>query len=211
MDERGRPRLMTTRKPAEQHLAQQGEAKRTGTFVDPLASRQLFGEFVKQSWWPSRRKGRESTEFRDEIVVRLHLLPTFEAVPLDQVTHLMVRDWIAEMSPRKAAATVAKAYQLLTSVLELAVKANVLTSNPARGVDNFPSVGSTEMRFCNAQEVAVLVATIPERYRAMVLVMAFRGAASKGGDSASSAPGPHQDPHHRRGGDLVGGAGEVGH
>ena len=55
------------------------------------------------------------------------------------------------------------------------MKVHRIPVNPARGLDNLPSEASHEMRFCNAKEVATLVAHLPERYRAMALVMEYGG------------------------------------
>jgi len=73
-----------------------------------------------------------------------------------------------------APATVRKAHQVLSSILETACRDGLIRVNPARGVD-LPPLVHKEMRALEPAEIEVLAAAVRPRYRALVLTAAFTG------------------------------------
>ncbi|MDX6350918.1 MAG: hypothetical protein QOF84_5708 [Streptomyces sp.] len=66
-------------------------------------------------------------------MLRLHILPTFRSLDLDEITSPRVRAWRAERLETTAAATVvAKAYRLLKAILETAAEEELIRRNPCR-------------------------------------------------------------------------------
>ena len=123
----------------------------------------------RRPWQTEPRQGR-----RDASYLRTHVLPAFGHRELGSISHLEVRGWVAELSTRKAPATVQKAFQILAKVLGSAVDAKVIVANPCDRVP-LPKVEREEMRFLNPEEVDRLATAITPRYRALVLVGAYGG------------------------------------
>lgn len=73
-----------------------------------------------------------TTVDRYDGLLRLHILPTFGAKDLDEVTPPSVRIWRAERLKATGATTVAKSYRLLKAILQTAVDDDLLRTNPCR-------------------------------------------------------------------------------
>lgn len=174
-NKRGLLRLGEAKDAATQFLAEVTVEKATGAFVDPAKARLLYSAWVVDHWWPGRPTKRASTLARDESIVRVHLLPRFGHLRLDQLDHLAVRQWVADLTASgKAPATIGKAHQLLAESLNTAVASQYLKATPCTGV-KMPTVQTQEMRFLNPQEIARLVEVMPQQYKALVLVLAYGG------------------------------------
>lgn len=181
-NKRGALKLREARAAADQFLAEVTVEKATGAYVDPARSRITYSAWAKEHWWPGRPVKRSSTMARDQSILDVHLLPYFGSMRLEQIDHLTVRQWVADMLSGKAAttrrpmapATVGKAHQLLSESLATAVAGQYLKANPCAGV-KLPTVTSEEMRFLDPTEVARLADAMPEQYKALVLVLAYGG------------------------------------
>ena len=159
---------------AERWLREQAGAVDKGTWVDPQHGRTTFAAWCEQ-WWATTPALRASTRARDASYVRTHLVPAFGALPLAAIDHMAVRTWVAELSAAgKAPATVAKAFQILSKIMEAAVDAKLIPASPCHKV-KLPRIERDEMRFLTPEEVARLADAIHPRYRALVFVGAWSG------------------------------------
>ncbi len=70
--------------------------------------------------------------------------------------------------------SIAAAFRLLRAVLNSAIAADLIARNPTQGVRP-PAPGSGEMHFLTAQQVAQLVDEVGDRYRALILLLAYGG------------------------------------
>jgi len=127
-----------------------------------------------QRWLETTVHLRASTRARDLSYLRTHILPVFGQRQLSGVEHEDVQAWVAELSSRRAPATVGKAAQILAKLFDAAIAAKRLKSSPCVGV-KLPKIERDEMRFLTPAEVARLADAIDERYRGLVLVAAYGG------------------------------------
>lgn len=65
-------------------------------------------------------------------LMRLHILPTFGDVDLDEIAPPHVRSWRAERRKATGATTVAKSYRLLKAIMETAADDELIRRNPCR-------------------------------------------------------------------------------
>ncbi|MGD0083565.1 MAG: site-specific integrase [Acidimicrobiales bacterium] len=158
---------------AERWLDLNGADIARNQWVDPRLGRIAFKEWSDQ-WVTTTVANRPSTRARDESYLRTHIVPSFGDRHLGSITHLEVRGWVADLSSRKAPATVHKAFQILGKIMGAAVDAGVIANNPCDRVP-LPRVEREEMRFLTPVEVDRLAGAIEPRYRALVLVGAYGG------------------------------------
>jgi hypothetical protein len=81
---------------------------RRGHWVDPSAGRVLFGKYV-DDWMAQRYDIRPRTRELYGSLVKRHLKPTFERVPLTGITTASIRRWHAAIA-KDQPTTAAKAY-----------------------------------------------------------------------------------------------------
>ncbi len=158
---------------ADRFMAEVETDKARGTFVDLNLGRVTLGEWCDK-WTATTVNLRPSTRARDDSYLRTHILPTFGDRSLSSIEHMEIQAWVAELSGRRAPATVRKAAQILGKLLRAAVVARIVPNNPYLGVQ-LPKVDREEMRFLTPGEVAALADEIDVRYRALVLVAAYCG------------------------------------
>jgi len=158
---------------AKTWLAEQVTNQARGEFIDPRGSKLTVSQWAEV--WSRGRRVAASTRARDGSIINSLILPYFGKRPLGKVTSAHLRAWIADLvETGKAPATIAKAYQLLGAMLELAVRDGRLVRSPARHVE-LPGVSRTEMQFLEAGQVAALAGAIDPRYRVLVLTAAYTG------------------------------------
>ncbi len=158
---------------AERWLDLNGADIARGQWIDPRLGKVLFREWANQ-WTATMAANRPSTRARDASYLRTHILPVFGDRALSSITHLEVRAWVAELSTRKAPATVRLAAQMLAKIMGAAVDGGLIANNPCDRVP-LPSIQREEMRFLTPEEVERLASAIAPRYRALVLVGAYGG------------------------------------
>ena len=123
------PETFTTRAFAAAYLARIQADLDRGAWVDPVASVQSFGEYAT-AWFGDRADLRPRTvELYTGLLAR-HLVPQLGDVPLVRVT----TTWCASgtppgSGPASGRSTVAKAYRLLKTILNIAVADEVLAHN----------------------------------------------------------------------------------
>ncbi|MDJ0455481.1 tyrosine-type recombinase/integrase [Gordonia amicalis] len=106
-------------------------------------------------WLPRWRSGRnvqESTARQDESKLTHHVIPRWGSVKLSDVTVEQVAAWQKKLADDGlSASTVTKIVNLLSSVLQSAVVAGTLETNPARKVKR-PKAGVSPERFLTRAE-----------------------------------------------------------
>jgi integrase len=149
-------------------------AKHSGSWIDPGRGRILFSEWVEK-WKPSQVHLRPSSRARDESYLDTHIVPRFGNVPLSKIQNADIRAWIAELSALGLApATVGKAKQIVSKILQAAVDDRRIPTNPADRIP-LPRIEREEMRYLDPAQVSHLADTIDQRYRALVLLGAYGG------------------------------------
>jgi integrase len=138
--------------------------------VDRLPS---FREYA-EAWIASRRnsKGehlRPTTRDKYLSSLRVHIYPTFGEVPLDCITRAAVRSWHEQLDATDS--TKAHVYTTLRTILNTAVMDDeLLYKNPAylRGAGVRSS--HRQVKPASLDELAVMVAAMPERRRLLLLL-----------------------------------------
>ncbi|WP_406008400.1 site-specific integrase [Streptomyces sp. NBC_00637] len=142
-----------------------------GQWSDPDAGAVNFAEYATA--WLRDRKLADRTRERSESVMRLHILPTFGAGTMADVTTARVRSWRGKLlTAGIGEPTVVKAYQLLRALMNTAVDDELIRRNPCRikGADRYEV---PERPVLSVAEVFAVADAIASRYRLLVLLAAF--------------------------------------
>jgi integrase len=142
-----------------------------GRFIDASRGR-VRVEILTEQWWLTRAGHRVSTRARDRMVLDQHLLPELGHAQLLELTHEEVQAWVNRLALRLAPSSVQRSFTVLRQVLDFAVDNRLLAMNPSERIV-LPRRQQFEARFLTPDELELLAATIHERSRAMVLVMAW--------------------------------------
>jgi integrase len=160
-----------TKSDAQVALAQIEADITRGQWSDPDAGAVNFAEYATA--WLRDRKLADRTRERSESVMRLHILPTFGAGTVADVTTARVRSWRGKLlAAGVGEPTVVKAYQLLRALMNTAVDDELIRRNPCRikGADRYDV---PERPVLSVAEVFAVADAIAPRYRLLVLLAAF--------------------------------------
>lgn len=172
---RQKARTFPTRREAAAFLAEVGAALNRGTYVDPHAGRQRFGQYARR--WFAARNTEKTTAARDASMMRTHVLPQWEDVPLGRIDHLAVQAWVTELAKRRSPATVAECFRLTNGVMRSAVRDRLIGTNPCEGV-RVPARRRKDvegMTITPAVLTGQLLPAVPDRYRALVALAGGTG------------------------------------
>lgn len=165
------PETFDTKKDAEVWLSQVEADLTRGNWQDPDAGAVNFKEYALQ--WVDERGLSATTDELYRRLLRLHLLPTFEGLDLDEITAPRVRTWRTErLSSTGAATTVAKAYRLLKAIMETAVDDELIRRNPCR-IRGAGKESSAERQIATIAQVDALADALGPRWRLMVYLGAY--------------------------------------
>jgi len=106
------------------------------------------------------------------VVIDHHLLPELGEAQLSELTHDEVQAWVNRLASRVAPATVQRSFTVLRQLLDFTVDNGLLSLNPSERIA-LPRRQPFEARFLTPDELEALAATVDERSRAAVLVMAW--------------------------------------
>ena len=157
--------------------AQQTDLIRKG-WRAPEAGRRSVGEYAQD--YLARKDLREGTRALYASLWRHHLDQTWGRVPVDEVTPTAVRSWHVQASRTTGPTALAQSYRLLRAILNVAVTDEVIPSNPCRLRGAGTPTATRPSRALTAVEALQLAEQLgrdrrTERYRALVLVLAFGG------------------------------------
>jgi integrase len=146
-----------------------------GTYRDPNAGARQF-EAWAESWLATRADLKRSAMVSEKGIVVNHLIPRFGKVNLDDIGPLAIQTMVADLArDKKAAKTVRNVHGVLYAILEMAVREGLLTSNPTKGT-RLPKNRRTKPQVClTEQQVTHLLASVPEFWRPMALLMVGTG------------------------------------
>lgn len=151
---RAREKAFRRRKDAERFARQVEVDKDRGLFVDPALARTPLAE-VAAAWLGSNPGKRGGSWQRDEIVVRRHIVPALGDRPIGSLSpgdvQAVVNRWAAVRAPR----TVRREYGVLQSIINHAVRHDMLGRSPCRGI-NLPKVVPLRRHVVDAAELTRL-------------------------------------------------------
>ncbi|HVA05527.1 MAG TPA: hypothetical protein VNG12_02180, partial [Acidimicrobiales bacterium] len=146
---------------------------RRGTWIDPSAGRMTARELA-QEWVDADPTKRESTTAREELTLRLHILPTLGNLRIDQVgpqdVQHLVNGWSAGHAPR----TVKRNYEVVRAMFGHAVRNEWLGRNPCRNV-KLPTIDSTKRYDLTPEDVVRIASHLAIEYRPMIWIGAVLG------------------------------------
>ena len=167
------PTRFSTKGDALAHLAAIETGIRRGTWIDPMAHRLTVTE-LSARWFASNPVKRESTQARDEIVLRLHVIPAIGTRRIDRVTpadvQQLVNDWSAARAPR----SVRREYGVLRAVFTFAVANDWLARSPCRRV-HLPALDVSRRHDLGPADIERIADGVPDRYQPMVWLGAVLG------------------------------------
>ncbi|MGW1994093.1 tyrosine-type recombinase/integrase [Embleya sp. NPDC001921] len=167
-------RTFETLREAEDHLAEIRTDIRREDWRDPEAGKQKFGKYAT-AWIAEHPKLEVSTRELYEILLRLHIGPTFNDRELQEIKLPHVRAWRQRLLDNgRGQSTVAKSYRLLRGILNTAVADDAIKRNPCR-IKGAGDEKTPERPTLTIDEVFRVADAIDARYRAMVLIATFLG------------------------------------
>lgn len=129
-------------------------------------------------------EGKTTDHYR--MFMRLHIGPVMGDLPLDAVTKEMVAGWInAQAEDEVAPKTIKNRHGFLSAMFLSAVEDELLNRNPC-AKSKLPDSTMAEMVFLSADEFTTLLAYIPQRYQAIVLLLA--GTGLRWGEATALTP-----------------------
>jgi integrase len=151
------------------------ETDRTrGGLVDPRAGKVTFAAY-SADWLAHRPDLRPRTRGVYEGTLRLHIIPGLGRHELGKISPESVRCWRSDLIGAGAgAATVAKAYRLLRTILNTAVEDGRIVANPCR-IKKGGSEKAAERPVVGPAEVWALADAVTPERRPMVLLAGFCG------------------------------------
>ncbi|MGN2361359.1 tyrosine-type recombinase/integrase [Streptomyces luridiscabiei] len=165
------PDTFTTSRDADDWLAEKRTEIRRGDWQDPDAGAVDFREYALL--WVKERRLSQTTEELYHRLLRLHILPAFEGLDIDQITAPRVRSWRSErLDTTGADTTVAKSYRLLKAILETAVEDELIRRNPCR-IRGAGKEIAAERPVATVDQVDALADVLGPRWRLMVFLGAY--------------------------------------
>ncbi|RKN36875.1 tyrosine-type recombinase/integrase [Streptomyces hoynatensis] len=163
-------RTFETSGDADDWLAEKRTEMRRGEWRDPDAGAVNFGEYAVQ--WVDERDLAATSEELYRRLLRLHILPTFGELDLDEITPPRVRTWRSELLKATGATTVAKSYRLLKAILETATDDELIRRNPCR-IRGAGKESAAERPTATVVQVDALADVMGPRWRLMVYIAAY--------------------------------------
>lgn len=154
--------------------------KMTGQFIPVAAGKVTVADMSKQ-WLPSLIDVAETWRRRQESIWHVHVEPKWGRWYVANINHDDVQQWAAELAaPNRepqplAPKTVRHIVGVLASILDYAVSANRIGSNPARGDIRLPRVTRNEKTMLTAGQLQALAGEVPDFYRPIVWLLGSSG------------------------------------
>jgi len=164
-------RSFRTEREARAFEADQRATMRRGGWVDPRAAITPF-RIVAERWWRSNPTKRPSTRARDDVTLRLHLLPALGEKPIGQITPADVRALVTAWLTKRKPSSVSRDYRTLAAICRFAVDQDLIVRSPCRGI-KLPTGARRSVHVVDADELARLAKAMgdfgPMAYVAAVL------------------------------------------
>ncbi len=140
-----------------------------GTFIDPRAGRISLENFA-ESFLAGRVLADRTVETYRGLLT-IHILPELGKIEIGHLTPGDVRVWHNRLAG-KYPSTAAKSYRLLRTMLNAAVADELIARSPCR-IEGAGKEAAPERPIATIQEAEKLVAAMPERFQAIVVLAAW--------------------------------------
>ena len=164
-----------TKRLAEAYAATVEVEKLRGEYISPTLGRITVGELAP-AWLSRKESDVAPSNYRTlESAWRTHVEPRWGRRRVTDIDVGQVEQWIADLNrDGSGATTIIRAYGVLAAILDDAVKARRVVTNPARGVENLPRKTRKRHIYLTADDVARLAEESGD-HRAIVLTLAYCG------------------------------------
>jgi hypothetical protein len=143
-----------------------------GLYVDPNGGRTLFQDYAER--WRAGQLHRPSTAAQAETYLRVHAYPTLGRRQLGAIRRSDIQTWVKERSEVLSPGSVELVYRWVATIFKAAVSDRLITVSPCQRIA-LPKRDRHEVVPMAVEAVEGLVATMPERYRALIVVAAGTG------------------------------------
>jgi integrase len=123
--------------------------------------------------WTAGRDLSGSTRVLYASTLRKQILPALGDVPLTEITPPMVREWHAKLRTQTGPTQRARAYSLLRTIMNTALADEIITANPCRVRGAGSAQRARQIRAASLAELETIAASVPPRYRLMILLAAW--------------------------------------
>jgi integrase len=128
----------------------------------------------QERWWTSR-VNEPTTMHNDAQKIRTHIIPKWGALRLDEITGLDIQEWVADLAKRRAAETTRKVHNLLSQMLDAAVREDLIVRNPC-AYTKLPPSPPGRVKYTSRPEVDALAGVMTVKpYAAVTIVLAYTG------------------------------------
>jgi integrase len=146
---------------------------RRGAWVDPAGAQMTVAELATR-WLEHDPSKRASTVARDEVILRLHILPQMGKRRVGDVTPPDLQRLVNEWAKRRAPRTARRQYDVVRALFAYAVASDWLARSPCRNID-LPRVETLRRPTVAPDDVAAIAEKIDARYSPMVWLGAVLG------------------------------------
>lgn len=169
-----RSRTFPTKDEAEDFLALQRSALRSGTWVDPRLGKTPFGDYANE-WLKTKTSVRPRTKINIEGRLANHILPRFGERPLRSIRPSEVRAFVSELCASHAPSTVKAIYRTFAQIMTTAEIDGFIGKTPCVGIELPKETATDEMHFLTPTQVASLAHAVDERFSAAIITAAYTG------------------------------------
>jgi integrase len=140
--------------------------------VDPAATNASVKKLGAQ-WLDSQIHLKPSSYSVIEIAWRVHVLPRWGRTRILDIRASEIQAWVSELARSRSATVVIRAHGILAGIFDFAIRDQLLTNNPARGV-HLPKKTPKARNYLNHLQVDAL-ADASRHHRPLVLLLAYTG------------------------------------
>lgn len=163
----GQPLTFATEAKARAWLRSHADGIKAGTWPPPPPPTVTLLADYADGWVTSRQLSQRTRDHYRQLL-RAHIVPTFGALPLSEITPAAVRGWFGELEATTGPTARAHAYGLLKAVMATAVSDDLIPANPCRVRGGGQAATAKKMRPASLPELTTLTEAMPERLRMLV-------------------------------------------
>jgi integrase len=167
-----RKRSFNRRADAERFLVEVAPDLARGAYLDPRAGRVTVKEYGER--WRTAQVHRATTAAQVETHLRRHVYPALGDRPLGSVRPSEVQTWVRGLEQHLAPATIGVVYSFVAGIFRSAVRDRLIAATPCIDI-RVPAPAPKRVEPLATERVEALIAAMPERYRALVILAAGTG------------------------------------
>jgi integrase len=171
----GAPKTFATKGDAQRWLAAAETDMSRGDWHDPRLGDVPFADWAER--WLTTKAPQLQPSIIDlyRYLLRRHIVPRFGKAAVGRITAVDVHAWLAGLHSTKLSPnTVAKAYRVLSGVLDGAVDARLIARSPC-SIKRAGTERHDEMQIATPEQVAAIAAAVGPRWEALVFTAAYSG------------------------------------